>query len=93
MPHRALQPVAAALKVARDGLRPDLGRLRGGAAWLVLPCCLQVAPYVDARVKLPDDVRFALLCGAMAHRHDAQRVDCIDRRISARAIVLVGGLE
>ena len=65
---------------------------RGGAAWLVLPCCLQVAPYVDARVKLPDDVRFALLCGAMAHRHDAQRVDCIDRRISARAIILMGGL-
>ena len=64
---------------------------RADAAWLVLPCCLQVAEYVDARVKLPDDVRYSLLCGAMAAQFDAQLVESIDSRISARSIVIVGG--
>lgn len=60
-----------------------------GAAWLVVPCCLQSAPYVDATsLHLPDDVRYAFLCGAMARRFDAERVACLDRRVTARAIVL-----
>jgi len=64
---------------------------RADAAWLVLPCCLQVSEYVDARVKLPDQVRYALLCGAMAEQFEAQLVESIDCRISKRAIVISGG--
>ena len=64
---------------------------RADAAWLVLPCCLQVSEYVDTRVKLPDDVRYALLCGAMAAQFEAQLVESIDCRISKRAIVIFGG--
>ena len=64
---------------------------RADAAWLVLPCCLQVAEYVDARVKLPDEVRYSLLCGAMAAQFEAQLVESIDCRISKRAIVIIGG--
>ena len=64
---------------------------RADAAWLVLPCCLQVAQYVDARVKLPDEVRYSLLCGAMAAQFEAQLVESIDCRISKRAIVIIGG--
>ena len=64
---------------------------RGAAAWLVLPCCLRVALYMDGSVKLPDDTRYALLCGAMAGEYDAELVESIDRRISPRAIVIGGG--
>ena len=65
---------------------------RSDAAWLVLPCCLRVALYMDAlSVKLPDDTRYALLCGAMAGEYDAELVESIDRRISPRAIVIGGG--
>ena len=56
----------------------------------MLPCCLQVSEYVDARVKLPDEVRYALLCGAMAAQFEAQLVESIDCRISKRAIVISG---
>lgn len=61
------------------------------AAWLVIPCCLQVKLYLDAAsFNLPDDMRYAVLCGAMAASYQAKSVSAIDRRITNRAIVLGG---
>ena len=51
------------------------------------------ARYVLARrsVRLPDDVRYAMLCGALAHEYGALFAWPIDPRITARGIVLGGG--
>jgi hypothetical protein len=58
-------------------------------AWLAIPCCLQVEHHLDGTsLKLSDDTRFALLCGALALRHQAETVASIDPRITARGIVL-----
>ena len=65
---------------------------RGGAAWLVVPCCLQQSLYLPARsMRLPDDARYHFLCGAMALAYGAQRVASLDRRITPRALILQGG--
>lgn len=70
-----------AVELARDG----------GARCLVVPCCLQQRRCLDAAsVRLADDVRYAFLCGAMAHAYGAHRVGSIDRRVTPRAIVLQG---
>jgi hypothetical protein len=58
-------------------------------AWLVLPCCLQSEHHLETTVlKLPDDIRFALLCGVLAAKHKAETVAYINPRITARGIVL-----
>ena len=43
-----------------------------------------------ASCNLPDDLRYAMLCGAMAATYQAKSVGAIDRRITNRAIVLSG---
>lgn len=75
-------------EVNRDAVR--LAR-SASAAWLVIPCCLQVKLYLEtASFNLPDDLRYALLCGAMAANYEATSISAIDRRITNRAIVLGG---
>ena len=66
---------------------------RGGAGWLLVPCCLQVDAYLPASysVRLSDEVRYALLCGAMASEYGAAVVWALDSRITGRGIVLGGG--
>ena len=44
-----------------------------------------------ASVRLPDQMRYSLLCGAMAADFSATGVWSIDRRITPRCIVLAGG--
>ena len=60
-------------------------------AWLVLPCCLQAEHHLGDATSLKgvsDDVRFAMLCGAMAAKYQAETVAMIDSKITARGIVL-----
>ena len=65
---------------------------RGGAPWLVVPCCLCADLYLAAEhLRLPDDTRYTFLCGAMAGAYGADRVTTLDPRITPRAIVLSGG--
>jgi hypothetical protein len=62
---------------------------RKGWAWLAVPCCLQSEHHLDGTsLKLPDETRFAVLCGALALKHGAETVAYIDSRITARGIVL-----
>ena len=64
-----------------------------GAAWCVMPCCVAGRGGGGAgAVRLDDDARYAVLCGAMASEHRAQLVTQIDSKITARPIVLLGGL-
>jgi hypothetical protein len=64
---------------------------RAGAAWLVVPCCRQVQLYLKPQsLRLPDDTRYAFLCGAMAATYGAKRVSSVDTRLTARSIVLSG---
>ena len=44
-----------------------------------------------ASLRLPDDTRYAFLCGSMAAAYGADRVAALDARITPRAIVLSGG--
>ena len=57
---------------------------------LVVLCCLQSEHHLGiySKVKLPDETRFALLCGALAARYRAETVEGIDPRITARGIVI-----
>jgi len=59
-------------------------------AWLSLPCCLQAEHHLDPRtnLKVDDDMRFTMLCGAIAAKYNAGTVSSIDRRITGRGIVL-----
>ena len=59
-------------------------------AWLVLPCCLQAEHHLDPNLSLQvdDSTRFAMLCGAMAAKYNPDTVATLDRRITARSIVL-----
>ena len=76
------------LQVNRDAVQ--MART-ASASWLAIPCCLRVELYLDnASCSLPDDLRYALLCGAMASTYQAKAVGAIDRRITNRAIVLSG---
>lgn len=70
----------------------DLAK-RADAAWLAVPCCLKAELYMpDATsLRLPDDTRYAFLCGSMAASYGADRVAALDARITPRAIVLSGG--
>ena len=58
-----------------------------------MPCCVAGRGGGGAgAVRLDDDARYAVLCGAMASEHRAQLVTQIDSKITARPIVLLGGL-
>mmetsp|Transcript_10876 Transcript_10876/g.16640 ORF Transcript_10876/g.16640 Transcript_10876/m.16640 type:complete len:393 (-) Transcript_10876:2332-3510(-) len=59
-------------------------------AWLSLPCCLQAENHLHEKtlLKLSDETRFAMLCGAITAKYEPQSVTTIDSRITARGIVL-----
>ena len=47
--------------------------------------------YLTAQsLRLPDDVRYAFLCGVMASSYGADRVTTVDPRITPRSIVIYG---
>ena len=77
-------------EVNRDAV--ELAR-KASVGWVAIPCCLRVELYLSVEhFKLPDELRYAVLCGAMASCYQAKSVAVIDRRITNRAIVLTGGL-
>jgi len=57
-------------------------------SWLSLPCCLQAEHHLDASMKVKDDTRFGILCGAIAAKYKADSIAEIDSRITGRGIVL-----
>uniref|UniRef100_A0A7S1SIH7 Methyltransferase domain-containing protein n=1 Tax=Tetraselmis chuii TaxID=63592 RepID=A0A7S1SIH7_9CHLO len=70
------------------------GARHAGASWAVMPCCIRTALYLPdcGLEQLPSDSRYMLLAGAFGGQYDAQIVRSIDRRITARPILLAGGL-
>ena len=77
-------------EVNRDAV--ELAR-KAAVGWVAIPCCLRVELYLSVdHFKLPDELRYAVLCGAMASCYQAKSVAVINRRITNRAIVLTGGL-
>ena len=59
------------------------------AGWAVVPCCMQnnYAPSVES-LRLSDEHRYVLLCGAMAATYQASVVWSIEPRVTPRSIVL-----
>ncbi len=71
-----------------------VGAMRVGALWAVLPCCIRQKLYLpDCSVAVDDETRHLLLCGAFANEYGAQLVRTIDRRITARHVMIAGGLD
>mmetsp|Transcript_22758 Transcript_22758/g.51321 ORF Transcript_22758/g.51321 Transcript_22758/m.51321 type:complete len:411 (+) Transcript_22758:265-1497(+) len=65
-----------------------------GAIWAVMPCCIRQKLYLpDASLELDDQTRYTLLAGAFANQYGAQILRTIDRRITARHVVICGGLD
>ena len=66
-----------------------------GAAWLVMPCCIRVRGYLEGASidNLPDDTRYNVMVGLMANEYQGQLIRTIDRRITARPLVVAGGLD
>jgi SAM-dependent methyltransferase len=67
---------------------------RGDAMWAVMPCCIRSKLYLNGApvLDLDSESRYNLLCGAFAEANDAQLVRAIDRHITARPIVIAGGM-
>jgi hypothetical protein len=64
-----------------------------GALWAVMPCCIPSKLYLKGDVVgLDDDTRYMLLSGAFAEANHAQLVRTIHRDITARPILIAGGL-
>ena len=65
-----------------------------GALWAVMPCCIPSNLYLKGGrvVGLDDDTRYMLLSGAFAEANNAQLVKTIHRDITARPILIAGGL-
>ena len=63
---------------------------RRGAGWLIVPCCLQSAPYLPTLESLhvSDETRYQILVGAMASQNSAEFLWSIDKRITPRSLVL-----
>lgn len=71
--------------------------LARGAAWAVMPCCIQKDLYLGRQcsMQLQDDgrdVRHSVMCGIIAERYGAQCISEIDRRITNRALLIAGGI-
>mmetsp|Transcript_106676 Transcript_106676/g.270899 ORF Transcript_106676/g.270899 Transcript_106676/m.270899 type:complete len:388 (-) Transcript_106676:358-1521(-) len=74
------------------------GARKVGAAWGVMPCCIRDGIYLPCGVKgskakgNEDDLRHAIMCGAVGATYGVERMNCIDRRITNRNIFLFGGV-
>ena len=67
-----------------------------GAMWIAMPCCIGSDQYLgNCSLKLQDELhnnsRYHVMCGAMAHRYEAQWMVEIDRHITNRNIILAAG--
>ena len=65
------------------------------AGWAVMPCCILKDQYLgeECNVHLSEDnVRYHMLCGALAHKYGAQRIAAIDTRITNRPMIIAGGV-
>ena len=65
-------------------------------AWLSLPCCLQAENHINSEqtsLKVTDNVRFAMLCGAIVAKYEPEMVTTIDSRITGRGIVLASSIN
>lgn len=64
------------------------------AGWIVMPCCIKKGQYLheSCNVLLDDDLRYQMLCGALANEFDAQVLVSIDKRITNRPIFIAGGI-
>jgi hypothetical protein len=62
------------------------------AAWVCVPCCIPEHLYMEGTrfAHLPDEVRYAAVVGVIAHRFEASRVTCFDKRISNRNLIVMG---
>lgn len=102
---REMKPESFALSVhgCHEATRDVIeGARAAGSAWGVMPCCIRDGIYLPCGVKGAkvsmafdatgvDDIRHALLCGAVAAKYQVERLNCIDRRITNRNIFLFGG--
>mmetsp|Transcript_31067 Transcript_31067/g.99355 ORF Transcript_31067/g.99355 Transcript_31067/m.99355 type:complete len:394 (-) Transcript_31067:163-1344(-) len=82
--HACTEANSTVIEMARDA----------GALWAVMPCCMRsTACFPDGcqLVRCPDDTRYALLCGSLAERYQAELVVSIDKRITNRHVVMCGG--
>jgi hypothetical protein len=69
------------------------------AGFAVLPCCIPDMLYAvqttrnlsGTKASMGDDVRYAVQVGVIAQTYKARRVCCIDRRITNRNLVVLGG--
>ena len=59
------------------------------AGWAVVPCCMQngYAPSVES-LRLSDEHRYVLLCGAMAATYRASVVWSLEARVTPRSVIL-----
>jgi SAM-dependent methyltransferase len=74
----------------------DMAQRSGdGTMWAVMPCCIRSKLYLNGApvLDLDADARYQLLCGAFAEANDAQLVRAISRHITARPIIIAGGLH
>ena len=65
------------------------------SGWAVMPCCILKDQYLGEECNIhlsEDNVRYHMLCGALAHKYNAQRIAAIDSRITNRPIVIAGGV-
>jgi hypothetical protein len=70
------------------------GAKASGALWAVMPCCIRQKLYLpECSVELPDETRYLMLAGSFANEYQAQLVRSIDPLITARPVLIGGGLE
>eukprot|EP00554_Chaetoceros_debilis_P004227 CAMPEP_0194080668 /NCGR_PEP_ID=MMETSP0149-20130528/6633_1 /TAXON_ID=122233 /ORGANISM="Chaetoceros debilis, Strain MM31A-1" /LENGTH=401 /DNA_ID=CAMNT_0038762435 /DNA_START=78 /DNA_END=1283 /DNA_ORIENTATION=- len=64
--------------------------IRQNWAWLSLPCCLQADNHISEKtsLKVTDQMRFTMLCGAIVAKYEPEIVTTIDSRITGRGIVI-----
>ena len=63
---------------------------RGGAAWMAVPCCLQLESCLPAAtsMRLSDSERYLLLCGAIGATYGADAIASLEPRVTPRSVVL-----
>ena len=86
---------AVAVHACNDANRDVVaGARQRGALWAVMPCCIRAKGYLPlCSVEANDDLRFTLLCGALANEYGAQLVRTVDPAITGRPIFIAGGLD
>ena len=69
------------------------GARAAGGIWAVMPCCIRKGSYLPScSLELCDDTRYRVLVGGFANANQAQLIRSIDPLITARPIIIAGGL-